>query len=258
MKKPKVNLATTFNEDGYRLYGKKWIETVSKFWPETVTVTLYTDVDIPDLPSNFTVKSFSDSFPEHPEFIERVSTYFDEAARNSPDYTLRVKAPHFSELTIKFSHKAFVIERELTRTDADIFIWLDGDVETIANIKETDFKNILKDRFLACQAEKANTLHLHIESGILIFNLTHKLTKRFTEQLTDFYHTDRLFNVRKPYDGFVIGRILRNNKKLKYIDFNSWRKDLALTSKRGTTFLHPFLRRRFVHWIAGSKNELED
>jgi hypothetical protein len=257
MKDIKINLATTFNEEGYELYGKRWIETVAKFWPADTNVTLYVDFDIPNLPSNFTVKSFSRSFPGHPAFIERVKHHFEHLVHTTNDVTLRKKAPRVSELTIKFSHKAFVINQELTRTDADIFIWLDGDVETISDIKAAKIDRILKNNFLACQLERRNTKHLHAESGILIFRLQHEHTTNFQKEFNDFYNTDRLFNVRKPYDGFVIGRVLSNDEKLNYIDFNIWRKDHGLTSTVIDTFQHPFLKKRFIHYISHSKNQQE-
>lgn len=247
----RINLATTFNEDGYYHYGQQWIDTIIKYWPEETRVTLYVDFDIPELPDNFNIVSFSDTFPNHQEFAQNVKEHFTK--KFPPN--LQSKAINFSRLTIKFSHKALVIDRELTRNDAGYFVWLDGDVETCANITYADVSNALGEKFLACQMERQGSRHPHVESGILIFNLLHKTTHEFQKKFNQYYYTDKLFEIRKPYDGYVIGAILKDNQ-FDYVDFNSKFAVPGLMSTKETTFLHPFLKQRFVHWIAESKNLL--
>ena len=91
-------------------------------------------------------------------------------------------------MTIRFSHKAFVINYALNYNGDQYVIWLDGDC--IFNNTEYDNfpENILNKKFLACQVENAKDLN-HIESGILIFDRKHKDTKIFNNALIKVVNT---------------------------------------------------------------------
>lgn len=244
----KINIATTFSKDGYKLYGKKWIETVKLYWPDTCNVFLYTDFYIEDLPSNFTLLNFIEEFPNHPNLIDRV---------NKKYITADGKHREIAAKTIKFSYKGFVILNQLfnNRTNAEIFVWLDGDVETISNINYFDIQNVMEGKFLACQTEKQTHRYPHIESGILIFNLYHPLLQSFKNCMFEYYNTDKLFSLKKPYDGYVIGKVIKE-KQLPIMDFNKDITVIGKNSNKDCTFKHPFLSDRFVHWIGGVKNHL--
>lgn len=242
--KKMITLATTFNERGYNAYGKRWIESVSKFWPEETKVNLYLDFDIPNIPNNFTNISFSETFINHKEFVERINSKFKEQTSNS-------KLARIADKTIKFSYKAFVIGKELKNKN-NMFVWLDGDVETLAPIDFRDIKNILGTKFLACQKEKQEYQYSHIESGILLFNLEHADTNNFLKSFEEYYHTEKIFSLKKPYDGYVIGKILKE-KSFDFYDFNENFTVIGKTSSKDETFLHPFLKERFIHWIGTDK-----
>jgi hypothetical protein len=237
-------LATTFNERGYNAYGKRWIESVSKFWPKETVVNLYLDFKISNLPENFKVITFSDTFPDHKDFIDRINFKFKNQTSNS-------KLARIADKTIKFSYKAFVISEEL-KNDKGEFVWLDGDVETLTPINFKDIANILGTKFLACQKEKQEYQYSHIESGILLFNLEHSDTNKFLKSFEEYYHTEKIFSLKKPYDGYVIGKILKE-KSFDFYDFNENFTVIGKTSSKDETFLHPFLKERFIHWIGTDK-----
>jgi hypothetical protein len=151
------------------------------------------------------------------------------------------------------NNKSFVINRELKNSNG-ILIWLDGDVETLSKINIQDFKTILNGKFLACQTEKQQYKYPHIESGILIFDCSHPTTKIFQKKFEEYYYSNKILSMKKPYDGYVIGRVLKEND-LDFVNLNKNFEIIGKMSTADTTFQHPFLKERFIHRIGQAKHE---
>jgi hypothetical protein len=234
-----TTVITTFSKEGYSVYGKRWIASVIKNWPADTRVVIYTDFDLAAPADNFVIKQFDAEFPYHSEFKELVINNFTGVE----------KAIGIGHKTIKFSFKGFVICKELLIAEGDYLVWLDGDAETINPITNNTLHDIVEDKFLACQQEKN---FQHVESGVLFFNISHRLTKEFAIVLEEYYFNKKLFKLKKPYDGYVIADILKN-KKYKYKDLNEQFKCQDKKSKKEDTFLHPLLKKHFVHWIGAVK-----
>jgi hypothetical protein len=237
-------LVTTFSEAAYYTYGKRWIESVNKFWPYDTKVVIYVDFEINSLPSNFVVKSFKKNFLDYQIQLKK---RLDEKYKNTTE-----KNKIISQKTLQFSFKSYVIQNELHLKEDKIIVWLDSDVETISNINERVILKELDDKFLACQTEKQKYKYPHIESGILIFNTTKCETSHFQKEFFEYYTTDKIFKLKKPYDGYVIGRILIESH-LDFKDFNSNIITIGKKSNQDETFLHPFLKKHFIHWIGDNK-----
>lgn len=236
-----LNLATTFNENGYNQYGKCWIESVEQYWPKHTNVKLYLDFDIPNLPSNFKIINFSKTFPNHKEICNNISNRYTHG-----------KAQTIGIKTIKFSYKGFVIGNELKKNKG-LFIWADGDTETLEQIKEKDLITLLQDQFLACQMEKPQSNQPHVESGFLLYDLRHNNTRLFEKLFNEYYSTEKLFSIKKPYDGYVIARIIKE-LNLSYNDLNTGYNVLQKRSHADETFLHPYLNKHFIHRIGNNKD----
>jgi hypothetical protein len=236
-----ITVVTTFSKDGYDLYGKRWIESLMRYLPSNDTVIIYTDFNLAAPADNFVIKQFDQEFLKHSEFKNRVLNFFNTTE----------KYQGIGAKTIKFSYKAFVINKEL-KENKNILVWLDGDVETLDYITHDDFVKQLNLNFLACQTEKQTHRYPHIESGILIFDCLHPVTNLFQKQFQEYYYTDKLFKLKKPYDGYIIGKILKENN-FAFTDFNQYIKVIGKNSSKDLTFQHPFLKSKFVHWIGQSK-----
>jgi len=238
--KTPVNLFTTFSKGGYKQYGKRWLDSVAQYWPDA-NVKIYTDFDLQVDPS-IKVINFDEVFPDHSAFKTKVTNYY---GHNLP------KGPVIGNKTIKFSYKGFCIANELLTNNSGITVWTDADTQVLKNV-DIDYTKLLNKQFLACQVEKARHANPHVESGILFFDSANSDSKRFGELLKDFYNTEKLFSIKKPYDGYIIGKILKS-KNMNYVDLN---ENFNVTNKRSTaesTFLHPVLKEHFVHWIGNIK-----
>ena len=236
-----INLFTTFSETGYDVYGKRWLDSVLTNWANA-NIRIYTDFDLQVNCSNVEVINFDDIFPHHKEWQNRVLEHY---------YRFPQKGKVIGNKTVKFSYKGFCIYRETKMQSEGFTIWIDADTQVLKPVN-IDFYKLLNNKFLACQLEKSQQRNPHIESGILFFDSSKKETQEFGNLLEEFYNTNKLYSIKKPYDGYIIGKILRNNK----IDFIDLNKEFNVTNKRSNkseTFLHPILKEHFIHYIGNNK-----
>jgi hypothetical protein len=234
-----ITFFTTFNDNGYKLYGKDWIESfihnvASK--RNNINAIVYAhnvkglDIEHPQL----TILDFDKEIKGHTQFKTQYL-----AKSTHPDYT--------KKMAVRFSHKGFVIKHVLKNIKNDGYlIWLDGD----GIFKGGDYQyfpgNVLQDsETLACQIEDDN----HVESGILIFDSTHKDIDKFTKAYEKNYDINEILHkYGEPYDGHVMRRSV-NHSQVKFIDLNKQHGRGGIQSDPNETFLHPEIKARFIHNI---------
>lgn len=227
---------TTFNKPGYELYGKDWVksfEVIANENKNVKAIIFYEDFTPKEHHPSIKWMNYKQTFTFHTKWKE--------------DF-LKISNHHsyIKEMTVKFSHKSFVIQYMLKSETNKYLIWLDGDVI----FKKATYINfpfsILKNTFMACQLEKAQ---FHIESGILIFDSRKKEEiKIFNDIFEKEYKIENLLKYKEPYDGFVLYKslILSN---LNFIDLNIKYGFKEKQADPSTTFLNPELSNRFTHNI---------
>lgn len=238
---------TTFNKNGYELYGKEWIRSF------IVVANYY---------NKFHAKIYYEGFTpsiEHPS-IEWIK--YEKAIPHhsnwKKDYLNKTQhSDYVKTMTVRFSHKAFVIQHVLDNNDNDYLIWLDGDC-VFKNADYTKFpKNILSDKFLACQLEHNHDLN-HVESGILIFNGKHQDKIKFNEEFKKWYRVENILPMGQPYDGFLVYKSLLTSG-LDYVNLNENYGRGGIQSDPNMTFCHPDIRNKFIHNIGWTgKNQYKN
>lgn len=229
---------TTFNANGYELYGRKWVETfimVANYYNKFHAKIYYEGFDPDIVHPNIHWIEFDRAIPSHRKWKR------DFLSKSSHSDYVRT-------MTVRFSHKAFVIQHVLDTHTDPYLIWLDGDC-VFKNADYTDGfpANLLGDKFLACQLEHAHVLH-HVESGILIFDGQHPDTKTFNEEFKKWYQVDHLIGMGEPYDGFLVYKSLLTTS-LEYVNLNEKHGAGGIQSDPNLTFLHPEIKSRFIHNI---------
>lgn len=252
-----VTFFTTFNDIGYKVYGRAWIKTfinVAMKFPH-LRAKIYYEKFEPDIfhPS-IEYRKFSEHIPHHAEWKMKYSV-------------LTSHLPYTKACTIRFSHKAFVMQHMWETSTSGYAIWLDGDCV----FKDYDFStfpyNLVEDKLLACQVEIcANSTVRHVESGIVILNCSHPDKAAFIDKFKEAYELRNVilmpndaFDVGKtdpweeygPYDGFMIHKSLMESG-VDFIDLNEYVRDYTAARYTGNpdgTFFHPELNIRFIHNI---------
>jgi hypothetical protein len=228
---------TTFHKNGYELYGKEWISSFTKIanYYNKFRAKIYYEGFVPPK-SHPSIEwiNYETAIPLHPKWKKE---YLEKTSHS--DYV--------KTMTVRFSHKAFVIQHALANNSDDYLIWLDGDCV----FKDADYtkfpRNLLGDKLLACQVEHNHDLN-HVESGILIFNGKHTDKQKFINEFAKWYRVENILSMGEPYDGFIVFKTLLTSK-LKYVDLNEEHGKGGIQSDPGMTFCHPEIKDKFIHNI---------
>lgn len=232
-----ITFFTTFNETGYHLYGREWIRTfirVANYYNK-FRARIYYEGFVPDIQHPLIEwVNYNDAIPFHAGWKKQ--------------YLSRTKhSDYVKTMTVRFSHKAFVIQHALDHLTSKYGVWLDGDCV----FKNADYSNfpsrLLADRFMACQVEHASELN-HVESGILLFDMEHNDTVLFNDEFKKQYWLDNVMSMSQPYDGFLIFKTLLNID-CSYVDLNEGYGKGGIQSDPSMTFCHPEIQTKFIHNI---------
>src|SRR6056300_133569 len=240
-----ITFFTTFNRNGYELYGKTWIKTfikVANYYNKFNAKIYYEGFSPQEQHTNIEWVNYKTAIPHHNKWKNEYN-----AKTSHSDYV--------KTMTVRFSHKAFVIQHALDNIKSDYIIWLDGDC-IFKPEDYSDFPNMLDDKFLACQIEEAHGLN-HIESGILIFNGKHLNTKIWNEKFKENYKVENVLPMAEPYDGFIVYKSLKMTQ-LPFVNLNKNYGKGGIQSDPTLTFLHPEIKKRFHHNIGWTgKNQYD-
>ena len=232
-----IKFITTFSENGYALYGQRWIETFTKnVKDDNITVDLYLDFKIPILDPRINIVDYDSVIPQHKFWIKE----FESKSR----HTLYNK-----KMGVRFSFKSFVMQHALDNNKDCYVVWLDGDCIYKPN-SYNFIDTVLNGNAVACQRE-ANGGTDHIESGIVIFDVDHSDTELFNNKFKQLYQIDNLIQHDSPYDGFMIYLALKETG-ISYTDLNAGYGRGGIQSDPNETFLHPEIQSRFYHNIGPS------
>jgi hypothetical protein len=232
-----VKFITTFSNNGYHVYGQKWIESFIEQTKnyDNITADVYVEYkETQDYwPKNSKIKYlfFDTDIPEHTIWKNNFESFSNHDPWNK-------------KLGLKFSFKSFVMMHALKNSNTKYLIWLDADCLFVGNNFDDFPKKIINDKFIACQFENHSE---HIESGIIIFDCKHKDKNIFLDTIKKYY-TEEFNNFGQPFDGYIIHRAVKNTE-VSYENLNEKYGINGIQSDPNLTFLHPEIKKRFIHNI---------
>jgi hypothetical protein len=250
-----ITFFTTFHKPGYDLYGKHWLTTflrnVLKNNSNFFARVYLENVDTPFNHNKIEFLDFDQNIPNH--------AAWEELVRSTPELFFR-QCPDVIRETVRFSHKAFVMQHALKTITTDYAIWIDADCIFHKESYDQFPQNIIGNNFLACQleAQPEHECGSHVESGLLVFNLHHPDTAKFVQGFADNYKVENLKKFVRPFDGYIINRTLEE-MNLPYTNLNEGYGVAGVQGDAANTFLHPEIRKRFKHNIgAYGKSDYTD
>jgi len=256
IKNKTITCFTTFHKPGFDLYGKHWLSTFLDNIRRSnshIFGRIYAEgVEPPSKFDKIEFLDFDHTIPSHAPWERTVRSNASEIFLRSDSNTTRE--------TIRFSHKAFVIQHALKTITTDYAIWVDADCVFHKESYEGFPQNIMGNNFLACQLEEniENDSGNHIESGLLVFDMHHPDTARFVQEFSNNYKVERLKKYVRPFDGYIINRTLEE-LKLPYTNLNKEYGVVGIQGDTANTFLHPEISKRFKHNIgAYGKSDYKD
>lgn len=234
---------TSFNEAGYKTYGREMIITFLKFWDKNINLVVYVENFMPDIEDNrITYIDLEKASSELVAFKEKYknvawangkSTPPDEIIKNM---TIKIFPPKakfkvghgYRYCAVKFSHKVFAVQSafETFGDKYEYLIWLDGDIVTEKSVDEILLSKVI---FSDCCTSHLARFNNHSECGFVAYNCRHSYISEFMKQYKQFYLDDSLFELYEWHDCYPFDVIVSNSTKQGVKHFN-----ITSTSKKNT------------------------
>ena len=193
-----VTVVTTFGPDGYRLYGRRFLDRFAKYWERDLLcyVEEYTPLPCGEMLDFWTV-------PGVEGFLQRHGTD-PKAAGNVRQPIWRDKeviAGHsFRTDALKFFRKPLVVADAADRIGVGTLVWLDADVMTMRPVPQSLVDRTLEDADVAYLGRDGT----HSECGFLAFRLPE--ARAIIDWWAACYASDRVFALPEWHDSYVFDR----------------------------------------------------
>jgi hypothetical protein len=227
----KYLVVTSWSPFGEALYGRRFIESFSRYWQPNATLCVVTDELLGD-DARFV------------QFMEKHSARRMHPSDAGYDYRQDL---------LRFSHKVFALTGigldEAKKGDYDYVIWLDGDVETMGFVDDALLAMLCPEDADGAYLSRRDTWN-HSECGFMSFNLR----KRGFQFLTRFrqeYVSGKVLLHAELHDSYVFDRV-RERHDYKFVDLAPRGAGPHGLDAFEASILHP----TFKHRKGGRKNEL--
>ena len=187
-------VCTSFNDEGYELYGKKFLETYRKYWPEYIPLHVFYEGTKPkehwpvyhDLLQDGGLRKFLSAYGSNPIANGITGKKNDKFVVN------------FRFQAVKFCKKVFAISSP-SASDADWWIWLDADVVTEKKITTEFLKSVCPDGYSASYLGRKE--YPHSECGWVAYSKRYR--GDFLKKFREIYESGQVFFFREWHDSFI-------------------------------------------------------
>jgi hypothetical protein len=190
----KVEVVTSFSDQGYKIYGERFLSSFQTYWPEEIKLAVYCESVPQGIEDNRIV------FRKLTEVSPRLLAFKERHKNNKSAHGLKGQSYSMHTDAVKFSHKVFACIHASQNTEADILIWVDADTLTHSPISTEWLRSLLpEDKDVAW----LNRDHKYPECGFLLFN-THKYVfKTIFRKMEEMYLSDNVFNLPETHDSYI-------------------------------------------------------
>jgi hypothetical protein len=197
-----ITVLTTLHKDGYDLYGKKNLDSWTKFFPESWNILYYSEKHQPDLDKRVTVLDFDVACPDWQKFYSAVKNKFDNDLLNK-----NPKRKNWYKKALRWSFKMFALLDAIEKKPSRYVIWLDADVRANTEPPDNWVAQCLQNKSLAAQLESLK-VGSHIETGILIFDTHHPDISKIVSWIEQGYRKCKILDEDKAWDGIWMAKLL--------------------------------------------------
>lgn len=232
-------IVTSFSDDGYRLYGKKFLESYKENCD--IPLVVYTENQLN--PDWFEERSLF-AIPGMTDFLEKVKG-FDGHQGNHYKYYLNV---------FKFCRKVFAIH-DVQKKFKGKFAWLDADTYFKQKLPDDFLDQALPDRYMAILDRVFTTTkegcNGHPECGFMVFDTNHAVNNTFMSLYLNTYTTGAFTYMMTQCDSSVLGmiRMLTDVPYYNLVEGGDV-KDDTTADKELNPFDHSILK-DYIHHMKG-------
>ena len=183
-------VVTSFNEEGYRQYGWRFIETFDLYWPSDVRLVVFHEG----------VSHQDDNTRAQWRPISEVKGLGAWMANIAGIPLMNGKLPdgkYNIQFDARMARKAF-IECHAIETFGGKVFWVDADVLTFAHVPATFLDEVLPDDKFNCYLGRDPWFYT--ESGFIGFNADHPAAKQFVAAYRSVFQTGVIFTLQGWHD----------------------------------------------------------
>jgi hypothetical protein len=191
------NVITSFHKAGYEKYGKQFIESWLKFWPEQIRLTVFYEGDDSDF-----------------EMTRGVSWHPIESVEFLRDFMESLRFPLMQGIVggrydinfdARMGRKTFMQTHACRNLYGGKVFWIDADSETKKHVPLTFLDECLPDEALCCYLGRDGWYHT--ESGFIGFNYNHPLASRFFKNYAHVFLVGSIFTQPGWHDCYAFDAV---------------------------------------------------
>ena len=241
-----VTVVTSFNLDGYNLYGKEFLSTFDSMWPQTVDLEIYTSPDVPRIKlDRHNVNQVDYNLDDHKALFEFMEDWNGRVVRDgitangilpNGNYAMKYDA-------IKFAWKTFAIIYATYQHIDREFFWLDADTITHSPISTHNIQEWMghdPNVYTRYLGRSQNPKPMYSECGFVYYNARSPIHQGFMYEWERMYVEGHVFDLPEWHDSFVYDYLV--NKLLQADEHASW------TAHMKNASTHPFIQ-IFGNWM---------
>lgn len=212
----KYTVVTTFNQQGYNVYGRRMITTWLETWPKDVELWVYAeDCPIDIKADNLRIWDLHEASAELVAFKHR----WRDVPKANGDIGPGSERKAFKWQAVRFAHKVYAIFDAARRCQSDWLIWMDADMVCHSAIDKDRLQQFFPaDRDL-CYAGRSNKFS---ECGLYGINLGSTRALDFLARFQHYYDDAEsgIFTLSEWHDSFVFDAV-RSQFALRELNWSS-------------------------------------
>jgi hypothetical protein len=188
-------LVTSFSPAGYEDYGKRFLETFIRYWPDNVILAVFHEGSKPEIDDTriWYFNLLADE--EYRDWLVRYG--HDERNRG-----IRDGKRDFRWDAVRFAPKVFSLTSPILPTTG-WRIWIDADVETTAKIPEVWFSKLLRTDATALYLGRPKSVFQTSECGFVAYHTGIESGRQFLKDLRQNYTEGKIFGFPEWHDSAV-------------------------------------------------------
>jgi hypothetical protein len=184
---------STFNRGGLELYGRRMVRSFHEHWPREVSLRVYSEG-----------WDALDCFG--PEIVDLASASPWLEAFKARNRHKRFR--NFRWDAVRFSHKAAAVCHAARAIDADVLIWMDGDIFTHSAVAIADLDALAPfgDEWVSW-LDRAS---MYPECGFYMLNRRHENHQGLISAFEAMYVDDALYGLSEYHDSYVLQQVVEH------------------------------------------------
>lgn len=214
-----VTIMSGFSPAGYHEYGKNFLETFDRFWPDEVQLNVFVEQPWPGPLHGAMAFGLFSRCPGQEEFLTRHKNNLEAQGRQpnkrwkdkerAAGYSFRFDA-------CKFSRQCFIPEAAATmKEDGSVLAWLDADVVSYRPVPSGFVEDLLKDADVCYLGRGLK----HSEIGFWACRLN-PVVRAWLRDLAELFRSDRIFKLDEWHSAYAWDhtRKVHENRGLKTLN----------------------------------------